>query len=181
MAVRLFFGVQLPPSTSAALRSVCRDVAAPAGWRWIDPANWHLTLIFLGAADELHLDPLRRLGREAAGRCVPTEITLNRLGWLPSPDRRRLMAALSDDAPALACLHSTLASGAQELGFTIERRPLLPHVTLLRRKRDAAPWPEPELQPLEVVLPVTSLTLYRSDSAAEGPRYTPLWSAPLGA
>lgn len=189
MALRLFFGLPVAGAAADALQTVCQRLADLPAWRQTPRLNWHLTLVFLGAIDEVLLPELVALGERACAAHAPFSGRLDRLGWLPGRRRPRLLAALAADAAPFQPLHTTLKDGAEALGFAIETRPLLPHVTLLRRRKSiAVDADEPALDTVaahppsatgDILLPVAELVLYQSVPGAAGPRYLPLWQAPL--
>lgn len=185
MTQRLFFGLPVAAPLAAALQQAIAPLRLPADWRWTPMANWHLTLLFLGATDEARLPALVELGEQCAAACAVAAGELTRLGGLPAPGgsglsgRSRLLAALAEDAAPFLPLHTALRAGAQALGFPVETRPLLPHVTLARRGRTAAPWLIEPLPPLRAAVPIETLVLYRSEAGASGQRYVPLWRGPL--
>jgi len=72
--VRLFVAVWPPPSVVAMLSALPRP--AVEGVRWTTPAQWHVTLRFLGEADPASVGPLP----DVAGRAVSLGGATARLG-----------------------------------------------------------------------------------------------------
>lgn len=179
--LRLFFGLPVGAAASAALAAACENLELPPAWRRTPMANWHLTLAFLGATDEAQLPALVALGERACAGHAARSGRLDRLGWLPNAHRPALLAALAADAVPFAPLHQTVKQGARELGFAIESRPLLPHVTLARgiKGRAAAALPAVTALQSDIELPIAELVLYRSEYSPKGQLYRPLWRAAL--
>ena len=96
------------------------------------PANWHLTLRFLGPTTELERDLLSARLDE----CLedgPFRLTFGGLGAFPRP-RRAAVAwlAVSSGEERLATLASCCEEAAQAAGKEPEGRPFHPHLTLSR-------------------------------------------------
>ncbi len=125
--VRLFLAL-LPP---AAVRTALADHVAACRWpaeaAVYAPADWHLTLHFIGAVPHEQLSALR------AGLAAPlTPFTLH-LGE-PAAWPHGLAVLLPRSLPpALRALHETLGARLRGLGLRTDARPYHPHLTLARR------------------------------------------------
>jgi 2'-5' RNA ligase len=137
--------------------------------------NLHVTLKFLGDTDEAHVPGLLdALGTAAAGTAA-FEVAVRGLGAFPSPLRARVVWAGLEEAPALAGLAGRVDAALAALGVPRESRPFSAHVTLGRVR-------EPRRNPTLAAalarpadfgrLPVTRLSLMRSDLQSRGARYT---------
>jgi 2'-5' RNA ligase len=128
---RLFTGVEIPPDIGTALGMLRGGLP---GARWIDPANYHLTLRFIGDVDDV-------IAHEVAsmlGRVKRSAFELHFEG-LTSFGGRKPRAVVANVAPEPALLdvqaeHERLM---QRIGLEPEGRKYLPHVTLARL-RDAS-------------------------------------------
>lgn len=124
--------------------ALCPDskaVQALAGhastWGWPDqcqryaPADWHVTLHFLGNVPE------QRLPELLAALEIPFEpfkLVLDRTELWP----RGLAVMTASHVPdALVALHGRLGRAVSELGIAVEARRYRPHITLARRAQAA--------------------------------------------
>jgi RNA 2',3'-cyclic 3'-phosphodiesterase len=173
--LRLFVALDLPAAARDALATWC-DRAAPAGVRRIPAHDLHLTLAFLGP----------RLARDAAAvaqllpgvalahpvRCLRT----TRVLWL-GPRRPSVLSVAIEADDELAALRAGLvATLAAAIGFGVERRPFLPHVTVGRVGGGARVGVGASLldPPPTLTVAPHALTLYRSHTDSRGARYEPL-------
>ncbi len=135
---RLFLALLPTPAQRQDLQ------AHVAAWRWppkasvYAPADWHLTLHFLGAV------PCSRLPELRAGLTWPLPALQLQFGepvlW-PQGLAVLLPRAM---APALQALHGGLAGRLHALGLQTDPRPYRPHVTLARRAAGAVPPAAPD-------------------------------------
>ncbi|PWG60961.1 RNA 2',3'-cyclic phosphodiesterase [Sediminicurvatus halobius] len=126
MPERLFFAVQPPPPSRAMLAGSVAAMGRPA--RRVHADDLHLTLAFLGEVGGTEAPS--RAGDRAATQAPPFSLALDRFGlW-----RRRgiAYAAPSRVPSALLALHSALWSALEAEGWSRERRPFRPHLTLAR-------------------------------------------------
>jgi len=160
--------------------------------RWVDLAELHLTLLFLGAvADERVADLTAALGRACAPR-RPFTLRLAGGGTFP-PRRPARVAWLGVDAgaasPELAALQAGIAAAADAAlagsGYEPEDRPYFPHVTLARCPE---PWPRSAAErfaaafggPVGEPFAVERAVLVESRLGRGGPRYREEASLPFG-
>jgi 2'-5' RNA ligase len=124
---RVFLALQPPAAVQAALADHVAACCWPAGAAVYAPADWHLTLHFIGAI------PRERLPALCTGLAVAlTPFTLH-LG-VPAAWPHGLAVLLPDDpSPALLALHEVLGAGLHGLGLHTDTRPYQPHLTLARR------------------------------------------------
>ncbi len=112
-------------SEAAADLFGARDAALPG--RWLDPADWHVTLCFLGAVPERLLAPLHAQAAQIEAPAFALQFQRAEY-WREA----RVIAALAP-APATALqLASALRERARGLGLEPDDKPLRPHVTLAR-------------------------------------------------
>ncbi|WP_246265064.1 RNA 2',3'-cyclic phosphodiesterase [Acrocarpospora pleiomorpha] len=149
---------------------------------WVEPANRHITLAFLGdVPDEARRELSVRLAR-AAGHHEPIPLALGKAGTFTGPGRA-ITLWLSLRAPGrLARLAGSVAAGARRAGVgRPDERAYRPHFTLARSRKTA------ELAPLVEALSGFEGTPWDATSAQLfvshlGPplRYEPIEDYPLG-
>lgn len=138
--MRLFFAFGVPTAENERLQPVVEALAAdlPSA-RWVDPANRHVTVRFLGQVNEDALDPVSAAARQAASRTRPGEVSMGGIGAFPKMGRARVLwAGIDDHEGVAAALSQGLEDGLVAAGFVREERPYTPHLTLARFKTPAS-------------------------------------------
>ena len=135
--------------------------------------NLHLTLAFLGEADEATRD--RLIAAAAQQRCPPFSVHLDQTGWFQRA--RAAWVGPSEWPNELNVLARALRRHGEKLGLGNGEQGYRPHVTLSRKAAEA-----PEALPApDFVLQADSFCLYRSVSTPDGVHYEPLACWPLRA
>jgi RNA 2',3'-cyclic 3'-phosphodiesterase len=123
---RLFTGLEIPASVAQSLAILRGGLP---GARWIDPANYHLTLRFIGDIDDaLARDIAGMLGSVQRGAF---ELRLDRLSSFGGRKPRAVVAA-AKQVPQLMELQAEQERLFQRLGLEPDGRKFTPHVTLAR-------------------------------------------------
>lgn len=101
--------------------------------RWVDPATWHLTLVFCGEVPEEKLPDLTtRLGR-AASRHTRPSLALAGLGGFPTSRRARVLTMrVAGEVIGLTRIADSARAAARRCGITVDDRTYRPHLTLAR-------------------------------------------------
>jgi 2'-5' RNA ligase len=182
--VRCFLAVEIPDAARAALARLQDELrqATRLPVRWMEPSAMHLTLKFLGDANDEQQEALGPVLADAmASRCAP-EIELAGAGAFPGARRVRVVwAGLAGGGAELTELAGALDGASVPLGFARESRPFRPHVTLGRVRT-----PQPALD-LSAALQArrdvalaswtpAAVTLVESLLGPSGARYRPLRS-----
>lgn len=132
--VRVFIALAPPDGAKEELAQELRQYYDTyPGMRWNRIEDWHITLAFLGevptaTVPRLHA-PLARL----AGARRPVELALRGAGCF---DERVLWSGIDGDLEGLHLLATEVRAVAKECGVAFEDRPLRPHLTLARSRRD---------------------------------------------
>ncbi|CAA9305823.1 MAG: hypothetical protein AVDCRST_MAG68-816 [uncultured Gemmatimonadetes bacterium] len=175
-AGRLFLGVPLDEEVRAALAEHLRR-AFPGGipGRPVVPANWHLTLRFLGDTDaEQHRQLVGALQAAPLGPSFSME--LGGLGAFPKPRRAGVLwVGVDGGAADLKRVAALAEEAARRAGFPAERKPFSPHLTVSRLN------PPRDLEETVTAAPrfggrmeVRAVVLFRSHLGAGPPRYEAL-------
>jgi 2'-5' RNA ligase len=102
-------------------------------FRWVKPAQVHLTLKFLGDIPPERIDPIAHAMQQTVTTLAPFTVSLRGLGCFPSPTHPRALWMGVQAAPdTLQPLHLRLETALAPLGFTPDNRPFRPHLTLAR-------------------------------------------------
>jgi 2'-5' RNA ligase len=178
---RLFFALPVPDVWLPAARGTAkRFVEAGFQGRLTSPAQWHVTLLFLGDVDPGVVPRLTASGLQAAERVPVGPLHLAAVDAFPHRTRPRVVVIrLGGAVTDLERLAAHLRREAEGLGLVVDKRPWVPHLTLLRVSR-AAPWPDlPPLPPISAT--PDRLVLFRSWLQPTGARYQALEAWPLQA
>ncbi|HEX8363434.1 MAG TPA: RNA 2',3'-cyclic phosphodiesterase [Longimicrobium sp.] len=170
---RLFLGVPLDEELRSALAEHLRR-AFPGGipGRAVVPANWHLTLRFLGDTDaEQHRLLVEALEEAPLGPAFSLE--LGGLGAFPRARRAGVLwVGVDEGAAELKRVAALAEDAARRAGFPAERKPFSPHLTVSRLN------PPRDLEETVAAAPpfggrmaVGEVVLFRSHLGAGPPRY----------
>jgi RNA 2',3'-cyclic 3'-phosphodiesterase len=170
--LRLFFGIRLPGDTARSLEAWQQRELAGAG-RSVPREHLHVTLAFLGHRPRGEVDALVAALRDAAAAADRPHFTVQRYRETRSVG----MLVLRDDERATAFAED-LQARLERLGaYVPERRPWLPHVTVLRFREQPRLHPEPpDLPPFTP----SDAALYHSVLRPSGAQYEVIESAALG-
>ena len=173
--VRAFFGLPVPEAQRAGLTGFIDGCAAVAPrFRWTPIANLHVTVRFIGSADQVLVDGI---ADRLAARSLPGfDVEAGELGTFRRGRLVRVVwLGLRAGAEAATRLAAEVDAECSAAGFESEKRSFQAHVTLARaRPRDgdvlpALPDP-PRLSPWRA----TELVLYASRLGRAGAVYEPL-------
>ncbi|MDJ0802791.1 MAG: RNA 2',3'-cyclic phosphodiesterase [Desulfobacterales bacterium] len=156
--------------------------------RWVEPANIHLTLKFLGETDPAAGEGIERAMQAAVAGQAPLEMALGGLGGFPRLSRPRVLwQAVAGEVDRLEVIQQALDVRLTRCGFEREKRPFRAHLTIGRIRRpqrwrtaDAAIARRMQDLPL-VPFTVDTLIWYESRLCPGGAQYTALARAPLRA
>jgi len=124
--LRLFVGIGFPPELK--LRLSLLETRLP-GARWVDAGNFHLTLRFIGEADEVQAADID----DALTRVKARRFTLQLAGaGVFSHDKPRNLWVGVERQPALTTLRDKIEHALIRAGLEPEMRKFSPHVTLAR-------------------------------------------------
>jgi len=181
-AARLFLGVEPPAGARRALEAHLREALGGRGLpgRAVAPANWHLTLRFLGETPPERRAALVRALEEADPGPGFT-LGFGGLGAFPRPARAAVLwLGVEEGTSALGALAGVAEAAAQRAGFPAETRPFSPHLTLsrIRPPRDVGSIVE-RVPAFLGRIPVEEMVLYRSHPGPGGVRYEAVGRFPL--
>ncbi|NNC93027.1 MAG: RNA 2',3'-cyclic phosphodiesterase [Acidimicrobiia bacterium] len=180
---RLFLAVDIDDDVRHGLAA---HLAAPVGDQGIPgnslrPANWHITLRFLGKTDQIACETL--FGRlDGADLGSPFDLAFAGLGAFPRASRATVLwLGIGDGSEALVDLAGAVEEAAVEAGFMPEERPFHPHLTLSRIR------PPQDVRPLIEAVPrfplrqrVGSVTVFESHLGRGPAVYEKLEVFPVG-
>jgi 2'-5' RNA ligase len=133
--VRCFFAIE-PDSQHKLAIAHWRDKSFPAFEHPVSAANFHLTLVFLG---QLSPAQIECLSAQVDDLTLPGRFSLdlNLLGYWPKP--KALWLGLQHTPSPMDKLVVALSACAQTCKIPLQKRPYVPHLTLVRKCSDFPP------------------------------------------
>jgi 2'-5' RNA ligase len=170
--VRLFVAVALPDAVADLVAALPRPDRS--GLRWTSPAQWHVTLRFLGEAPPGEVIPAVEQALETIDSREPAVAQLGpATEWFPG--RRVLRVPVAGlDRLAAAVRPTTQAWGPEN------EPPFAGHLTLARTAGRRRGPPELAGVRLSADFPVTEIGVYSSRPGRQGSVYERLSAHPLG-
>lgn len=174
---RLFTGLEVPEDVAFRLSMLRGGVS---GAKWIEPADYHVTLSFIGNVDggtaSNLADELARIERPQMS------VRLGELGSFGG-DKPRSIVALANPLADLLSLQSDNDRALRRVGVEPERRKFTPHVTIARLKGASAAavaafLSERPILPIEFV--ASRFVLYSARTSQGGGPYVIEAAYPLG-
>jgi len=188
--MRAFIAVDPDETSRAALHRLIGRLSRRFGnqsVKWVDPAQLHATVAFLGDVPDEHADVIADIVRAAASDTRPFTVIAAGLGVFPSDAAPRVLwAGVTDGAVELGAVSDRIWSSLERIGLSREERPYHAHVTLGRCRFpiDSKTWHDECTRAgrMEVCRwTVSSLHLYRSILTPDGPRYEVVRTCPCAA
>jgi 2'-5' RNA ligase len=147
--------------------------------KWVEEANLHLTLLFLGEVDNRDLIAISRAVEEAAATQPALELSIEGVGCFPNMRRPRVVwVGVGKGVEEVRSLHKALEEPLLKLRcYRREERQFTPHVTLGRIRTEK---PLPQLiAALEKKrdfkageVSIREVLVMSSDLSSKGPVYT---------
>ncbi|OGL87261.1 2'-5' RNA ligase [Candidatus Uhrbacteria bacterium RIFCSPLOWO2_02_FULL_48_12] len=108
--------------------------------KWVNPEQAHLTLHFLGNTEEGTVPEIIKIIKESTIKVRPFLLVLKGLGAFPQPSNARVVYINVEEIKSrvLNTLHKNLANQLKSLGFAIDDRRFMPHITLGRLRQARA-------------------------------------------
>lgn len=176
---RLFVGLRVSLATANALARTVDTLGRRAresglDLKWVSPANYHVTLKFLGWTREAALGAVGDALERAVVGAPRFTFKTSRLGAFAALEKANVVwAGVEDASGGLAQLARAVEAAMIGIGYEAESRPYHPHVTLARLRETRAV--------KDLVLPVAeqmfgdtrveAVTLFESETKPNGSVY----------
>lgn len=139
---RLFIGIPFEKK----LRIILCDMLRPLKleWpmktiKWVPQENYHITLEFLGFTDPKRIPAIKESLKKVIQRFIPFQIEIGGLLFLPSEQSPHVIGIQTFLSEELGKLYASVHGAMLELGFELDERPYLPHITIGRVKHIPLP------------------------------------------
>lgn len=159
---RYFLAVWPDPSVRARLADWSNELNAGYAARRIPADKLHITLVFLGTLGRSELDAVRATAADTSWSGA--SLTVDRIGYWKRP--RIVWAGSSAGSEALSTLAEGLRGRLRRLGFRVEERPFVPHVTLFRKAGRKPRWDKQAIE-----WRIDEFCLVQSTLSSSGSRY----------
>ena len=183
---RIFIAVRIEPDESLlAMISSFRQALKSDSVIWTDPANIHITILFLGGTPEKRVKEIGAFLQELCSGFGEFELVIRGSGVFKSSKDPRVLWAGIETSEKMNKLNKIISEKLQETVTGLEERSFKPHLTLGRVKKIN------DLTKLTTLLvnyqgreiqrvKVSDIILYESILLPEGPLYKPLGKYDLG-
>lgn len=138
---RTFIALEMNETLQRYLNGVIQQIApALPDLRWVDPQGIHLTLAFLGEINQHQLSEATAAVQATAQQASAFTYRLTRINIFGTEHQPRVLwMGIEETSGALQRLYSTLQQQLEQHGFSTDRRPFSPHLTLARAKAPLQP------------------------------------------
>ncbi|MGI9264096.1 MAG: RNA 2',3'-cyclic phosphodiesterase [Gammaproteobacteria bacterium] len=163
---RLFFALWPDERQRSAIRDQLQPLLSSVEGNAVGRGNWHVTLVFVGAFPEEHLDQLLIKAKHI--ECEPFRLRMDKVTFWPRPKIACLQALTVPDE--LKQLKGRLETMLAAFDVEPEQTEYRPHLTAVRGSRP--------FEPMRLARPIelqwSSFELIESTPGVGGPTYRPL-------
>jgi RNA 2',3'-cyclic 3'-phosphodiesterase len=129
-----FLAVRLPDSIKMELNQAKQFFQKEFSFkRWVHPEDYHITLAFLGYANENQLKEIKELVPNYMKEDNSFPLTISQIGTFGMKTSPRIFWAGVNDSNPLQHLRKQVYAACEQAGFQLEKRPFHPHITLARK------------------------------------------------
>jgi 2'-5' RNA ligase len=176
--IRVFISVSVPKEI-INIKEMLKSTVDTRGIknRWIRDGNMHLTLKFIGNTTEESIDSINNTIHDVVKDTPFINLSISGTGCFSKGDRvNTLWVGIKGDLDELEELILNINNKLEPLGFPIERRKFLPHITIARinpnqkKKPDISNFLNTTF--MELPMKIAKINLMQSQSFPKGSFYT---------
>ncbi len=136
--IRSFIAIQVQSPAIEAVSQIIRTLQSRIRKvKWVNPAQAHLTVKFLGDIDNRDIPSICRCLEDACCGIAPFTIPLGGVGTFPARGRPRIVwLGVGHQVEPLRLIHERLDQSLQQFGVRREGRLFRPHITIGRPSND---------------------------------------------
>lgn len=132
---RIFIALKIEPGDNLLrMMSSLKSLLGNERINWVDAANIHLTLAFLGDTDEEMIKVADLAVRQHCRGSGEFSFKLSGTGVFRNYRDPKVIWAGIEECPGLTRLNNLISTALSDAGFKLEERPFKPHITLGRIK-----------------------------------------------
>lgn len=163
---RIFIGLPLPKKSQQQIMQWRGQCDITKLGKLVPPANFHLTLFFLGGITEQQLADVYQACARLNGQQF--NLLFDRVSFWPKP---KITALLPTQTPSsLQTLFQRVKQQLQLLGFNYQHSQFRPHITLARKSQA-----DINDQPPSIEVAFNQWAIYQSINRGQGVEYLPLY------
>lgn len=170
--MRLFIGIAFKEAVKRQIAEIQEQIRIERA-NFTNPDNFHLTVSFIGETDRI--SEIRKLAKAVSERHAPFSIEITKAGSFRKGNREIIWIG-SEPEKRLTSLAADMAQTLTENGFSVDRRPIVPHITLAR---EAVVTDKSETVFVPIEIEADCLTLFHSTRVNGKLTYLPLYRWPL--
>lgn len=183
MNTHYFFALTLPNELKEELYSRIGKLKVIFPFKkWLHPADYHITMAFLGDTSEAMREESLHLVRAALKNESVFDLTLNKVGTFGRVEQPRILWADVAFEQRLFDVQTKVYQACIDAGFTLDSKPFKPHITLARKYTGETPFDLEKAANLANLehrrYQASQITLYQTH-IGEMPSYEPLVSIKL--
>lgn len=151
---------------------------------WVHPEDYHITLAFLGNASFREVADVKKVISKLVEKHHTFQLQINGVGTFGQKSSPRIFWAGVNDSDSLHNLQSDVFHVCTEIGFSLDKRPFHPHITMARKWTGEELFPSEKLD--EIVHPIEELCQFTAEHVVlyqthlnRSPKYQPLAIFPL--
>jgi RNA 2',3'-cyclic 3'-phosphodiesterase len=129
-----FIAVPLPSDIKAALNEKCEKMKTDFHFkRWVHQEDYHITLAFLGHADEEQLqDVMDETGKNLLN-VLPFELQIQGFNTFGRKEYPRILWVDLLESQQLNVVQEIVYRDCIKAGFELDKKPFVPHITAARK------------------------------------------------
>ncbi|MBS4200057.1 RNA 2',3'-cyclic phosphodiesterase [Bacillus sp. FJAT-49732] len=141
MTGHYFFALALPDEVKQLLLEECNQIKEKYPFKkWVHHEDYHITLAFLGHAEETKLAESVRIVKKEINDFRSFQLLINNTGIFGNSKAPRILWAGVNHSESLHTLRGKVYDSCVHAGFQLETRPFNPHITLARKWNSEDPF-----------------------------------------
>jgi RNA 2',3'-cyclic 3'-phosphodiesterase len=183
LKTHFFFAVPLPTNLKQKIYSSLSDLKEESFFKkWVHEEDYHITLAFLGDTPDEKLDEAKSTVKKVVNTVPSFTITTNNFGTFGKKDSPRIFWLGLEHSTQLVDLQKLVYNACIEAGFSLDKKPFKPHITVARKwnKEEAftSEWLEGFQPEQSFTTDATEIVLYQTQLDAS-PKYKTICNIPL--
>ena len=136
-----FYALSLPPEIKEQLKNYTTVLKEKLPFsRWVHHQDYHITLAFLGSAQNDMLELSNKLVKQQVSSLGAFQLMIETLGLFGSNESPRIFWAGVNKEEGLHSVRNQVYLACKQAGFQLENRPFHPHITLARKWQGENPF-----------------------------------------
>ncbi len=180
-----FYALELPGEVKEIVKGTMEHLQRELHFKtWVHPQDLHITLAFLGNAPEDKLKAASERIEAAMKLWTSIDMAIDHLGIFGRSEAPRIFWAGLEESQELKEVRQDVFSACLAAGFTLEKRPFSPHITIARKWIGETAFSSATLEKVnpfknkEISFQAGRVVLYKTH-LGKSPKYEPIKQFPL--